>query len=86
MWTARLAEHGVALDTPGSVRGGPACWLLARLYREFGVMEAAAPLAIEALALELAVDFWRQGEAPCSRKPPPCLAEPGHVHGNVNTG
>jgi AraC family transcriptional regulator len=80
-WTTRLREHGVALESPGHVRGGLASWLQARLYREFCSMDAASPLAIEALALELAVETARHGErlgdpaAGTGKKPPPWLLQ-----------
>jgi AraC family transcriptional regulator len=80
-WTARLREHGVALETSSNQRGGLACALQARLYREFCSMDAASPLAIEALALEMAVETGRRVQRldPSSggggKEPPPWLAQ-----------
>ena len=80
-WTKRLCGHDVGLDRPGSLRGGSACWLHARLYREFRSMDTASPLAIEALALEMAVETARHGErfgdaaAGPGRRPPPWLQQ-----------
>lgn len=80
-WTNRLREHGVVLDTPGSLRGGLASWLHARLYREFRSMDAASPLAIEALTLEMAVETSRNGErlgeagSGLARRPAPWLVQ-----------
>jgi len=84
-WTKRLRDHGVVLDSPGSLRGGLACWLHARLYREFRSMDAASPLAIEALALEMAVETARHGErlgdadAGHGRRPAPWLLQATHL-------
>ncbi len=78
-WTSRLREHGVALGDPVSQRGEVACWLQSRLYREFRSMDAASPLAIEGLVLEMAVETSRQGsrvdDAAAGRKPPAWLAQ-----------
>jgi AraC family transcriptional regulator len=78
-WTSRLREHGVLLGDPVSQRGEAACWLQSRLYREFCSMDAASPLAIEALVLEMAVETSRHGrrldDAAAGRKPPPWLAQ-----------
>lgn len=80
-WTARLREHGVALESPGKLRGGLVCWLQALLYREFCSMDAASPLAIEALALEMAVETARHRKhlddatAGAGKKPPPWLLQ-----------
>jgi AraC family transcriptional regulator len=78
-WTARLREHGVALESPGNLRGGLVCWLQALLYREFCAMDAASPLAIEALALEMAVETARNGQRlgdiAADRKPPSWLLQ-----------
>jgi len=74
-WVARLREHSVRLDSPGNFHGGLVSWLITRLYNEFCVMGAASSLAIEALALELAVEVSRRKETLSERRQPPWLKQ-----------
>ncbi|HYX70405.1 MAG TPA: AraC family transcriptional regulator [Terriglobales bacterium] len=50
-------------------RGGPMSWLFRRLHREFRQQDAAAPLAMEGLALELLAEVLRWNAAPEARAP-----------------
>jgi AraC family transcriptional regulator len=61
----RLRCYSRAMDDPAEFHGGPPVWLATRLYDEFRRMDDLAPLAMEALALEIAVVSAR----------PPAMAE-----------
>jgi AraC family transcriptional regulator len=63
-WLANLRDYSVNLDRPVNFQGGSVSWLTAKLYRELYLMESASTLAIEALAVELAVEAARHTERP----------------------
>jgi AraC family transcriptional regulator len=58
-WVAKLRDYSVKLNQPGNFCGGSVSWLMAKLYREFHLMESASALVIEALTMELAVEASR---------------------------
>jgi AraC family transcriptional regulator len=59
-WLRQLREYAVCLDQPGSFQSPQIQWLVARLRNELAIMEPASSLAIEGLALELAVEASRR--------------------------
>ena len=59
-WLARLRAAAPVLERPADFRGGPPAWLALRLYDEFRAPDALAPLAAEALLLELLVEVSRR--------------------------
>ena len=69
-WMARLQEHSIMLDGPTNSNGGLAPWLMTRLYGEFCSMQSGSLLAIEALALEVAVETSRRKQMTAERRPP----------------
>jgi len=69
-WMARLREHSVVIDHPINFHGGVALWLATRLYNEFRAMQSDSGLAIEALALEIAVETSRRKKIASERQPP----------------
>jgi AraC family transcriptional regulator len=58
-WLNRLRELSVNLDMVKVFHGGPVGWLTLRLYREYLRMDEVSNIAIEGLALELAVEISR---------------------------
>lgn len=58
-WVERVRDYSKVLDTPNALRGLPAS-LGARLYHEFLLMDAVAPLVIESLLLEIVAVASRQ--------------------------
>jgi AraC family transcriptional regulator len=58
-WVRRLNGRAAVLGEPFAVRGGPAADVALRLYREFAAPDAATPLAVEGLALELLAELSR---------------------------
>ena len=74
-WIARLHSHSVVLDKPINFRGGLAIWLMTRLYNEFRAMQNGSLLAIEALALEIAIETSRQKKTDSERRPPHWLQQ-----------
>lgn len=67
---ARVREYAVILDDSRDFYAGKTAWLAARLYGEFRLADAAAPLAIEGLTLELMAEASRpQVNAPEHRPP-----------------
>jgi AraC family transcriptional regulator len=69
-WLARLQEHSVMLDHPANYASGVALSLMPRLYSEFRSMQSGSLLAIEALALEIAVETSRRKKITSERTPP----------------
>jgi AraC family transcriptional regulator len=67
---ANLRDYSVRLDQPGNFYGGSVSWLMAKLYREFRLMDTASKLVIEALTLELAVEVGRRRERLSDDQPP----------------
>lgn len=60
-----LRDHSLSLEQSLHCHGGPLAWLYLRLYREFQQKDAASPLAIEGLMLEMLAAVSRhQGEVP----------------------
>jgi AraC family transcriptional regulator len=70
-WAQRFHERAPALRNPADAQGGPPAVLALRLYREFRLMDAVAPLAIEGLVLEILAELARLA-APA--RVPPWLA------------
>jgi AraC family transcriptional regulator len=58
-WAQRFNECLPALRNPAAAQGGTPAFLGMRLYREFRLMDAVSPLAIEGLALEVLAELVR---------------------------
>ena len=69
----RLREYSPLLRTPRDISGGPIVHLAWRLYDEFHSVDAATPLALEGLALELLAASERPDPV-CAGRPPRWLA------------
>jgi AraC family transcriptional regulator len=69
-WLTRLQDHSVLLDEPANSAGGLTLSLMTRLYSEFCSMQSGSLLAIEALALEIAVETSRRKKIAAERQPP----------------
>src|SRR5262249_3874863 len=67
-WAQRINECAPALRNPADAQGGAAAFLGMRLYREFRLMDAVSPLAIEGLVLEILAELARLSAPP--RLPP----------------
>jgi len=52
-WAQRFNQCAPALRNPADAQGGTPAFLGMRLYREFRLMDAVSPLAIEGLVLEI---------------------------------
>lgn len=65
-----LAESAESLGRPGQFTGGIPVWLAASLYQEFHATDAAAPLAMEGLLLELLASVSRCDRSPQGRALP----------------
>lgn len=65
----RLHAYAPALDQPVLFAGGPAPWLMQRIYDEFRCTDAVSALAVEGLTLELLAVGARQG--PRAERTPP---------------
>jgi AraC family transcriptional regulator len=57
---SRSREYALMLDSPTEVKYGFSVWLAKRLYEEFYRMDAASPLVIEGLTLEMMADVSRR--------------------------
>jgi AraC family transcriptional regulator len=68
-----------ALDERHRVRGGRAGAVAHRLAREMLATDAAGPVAVEALALELVVELARAEDRPARRPPPRWLLDAEEV-------
>lgn len=64
-----LRSWSQVLDQVSHVRGGISSVLGMRIYKEFRLMDGAAPLAIEGLMLEMVADLSRRSSLPSKRKP-----------------
>jgi AraC family transcriptional regulator len=62
-WLRRVSEQAPVLTRPAEFHGGLVSGLGVRLYREFQLMDAVSPLAIEGLVLEIAAELSRQSRA-----------------------
>src|SRR5439155_25602864 len=69
-WLQRLRPYSIQFDQPADFQGGTLAVLALKLYREFEHMDAASPLAIEGLALEILAEATRRATPPSSRQPP----------------
>jgi AraC family transcriptional regulator len=58
-WAQRFNACAPALRDPADAQGGTPAYLGLRLYREFRLMDAVSPLAIEGLVLELLAELAR---------------------------
>jgi AraC family transcriptional regulator len=67
-WALRFKECMPALRNPADAQGGTPAFLGMRLYREFRLMDAVSPLAIEGLVLEILAELARHSAPP--RLPP----------------
>ena len=63
-WAQRFNECVPALGNPADAQGGTPAFLGMRLYREFRLMDAVSPLAIEGLVLETLAELVRLRTAP----------------------
>lgn len=63
-WLVQVREHSNIFDTPAAFEQGQPAQLALRLYRESHARDAAAPLAIEGLVLELLATVTRQSAQP----------------------
>lgn len=59
-WLAQVREHSTLFDTPATFEQGQSTQLALRLYHESHARDAAAPLAIEGMVLELLATATRQ--------------------------
>ncbi len=73
-WDAGSGDRGARFQVGVPLPGGPATWLAGRLYREFVAPDAASPLAVEAITLELLVELARRCAASSRRSPPAWMA------------
>jgi AraC family transcriptional regulator len=80
-WLARWQDFAAGLDWAAAFHGGALASLALRLYREFLRTDAAAPLAIEGLTLEILAEAWRGSVRGLDRTPPGWLAR---VHERVH--
>jgi AraC family transcriptional regulator len=71
----RVRECGLTLSSPADFHKGSLVWLASRVYNEYKNMDAASPLAIEALTLEMLVEVSRGFTVASERKPPPWLQQ-----------
>jgi AraC family transcriptional regulator len=70
-WLERVREQATVLDRPAEFQGGWPARLAARLYHEFREMDdAASPLAIEGIALEILAEAARRQHRAFERQPP----------------
>jgi len=69
-WMRRIEEYSGELNRPHEFKGGLPVWLAARIYSEFCEMDAAAPLAMEGLALELLTEASRHAASLPGYRPP----------------
>lgn len=56
-WTVHVREYGSRFDQPVCAQGGQIEWLGVRLYRQYKIADAVAPLAIQGIMLEIAGGF-----------------------------
>ena len=61
-WQKRLQSYSQWLSHPAEHKNDPVTWLSLNLHREFQKFDAATPLAVEALALELVSNIIRTGK------------------------
>jgi AraC family transcriptional regulator len=67
-WAQRLHEYLPLLRNPTEAHGGPPAVLALRLHREFRLMDAVSPLAVEGLVLTTLAELARLAAPP--RLPP----------------
>lgn len=84
-----LHSWSKALNQVSHARGGSLALLGMRIYKEFRLMDAATPLAIEGLMLELVAGLSRRRSISTERKPPRWLDRAREIleaefHDNVN--
>lgn len=84
-----LQPWSAALDHVTHVRGGTLSMLIMRIYKEFGLMDGASPLAIEGLMLEFLANLARQSKNPSKGKRPSWLEQAREIleadfHGSVS--
>jgi AraC family transcriptional regulator len=72
-WLERVRRESTVLDRPWDFVSGAPVRLAARLYREFQEPDAAAPLAMEGLLLEILAEASRDPGSAAGRKPPAWL-------------
>ena len=74
-WLKRVQQYLRLLDSPADFRGGRLAHLATRIYKEFRWIDDLSPLVIEALALEIIVESFRQAVGGTVHKPPPWLEQ-----------
>jgi AraC family transcriptional regulator len=67
---SRSREYSLMLDRPAEFKHGLPVWLAKRLYDEFHRMDAASPLVIEGLTLEMMAEVSRRHVKMSERKSP----------------
>jgi AraC family transcriptional regulator len=72
-WLERIRRHSAVLDETSDLHTGPAVRLAVRLYREYQEMDAASPLALEGLTLEVLAEASRRPLSAAERQPPAWL-------------
>jgi AraC family transcriptional regulator len=69
-WLDRVRAYSAVIDRPCDFRSGTPVGLTARLYREFQEPDAASPLAMEGLTLEILAEASRHPTSTAERKAP----------------
>jgi AraC family transcriptional regulator len=69
-WLERVRQHSAILDCPSDFQSGTPVRLATRLHREFQEMDAASPLAMEGLTLEILAEISRHPVSAAERRPP----------------
>lgn len=69
-WLDRAGQCSLALNQPVAFPSGSAVWLAARLYGELYATDAASPLVVEGLLLEIMAAVARDVPAGARNKPP----------------
>lgn len=68
-WLRHFREYSVIGEESVGLRGGSVAWLMSKLYYEFRRMDAASPLVIEGLTLEIIAEASRKSAASRNRTP-----------------
>lgn len=74
-WAERARQHSLALNRRVELSAGPAVWLAYRLYRERDATDAAFPIVVEGILLEIIGETLRHGPSGGARLPPPWLVK-----------
>jgi AraC family transcriptional regulator len=74
-WLDKIREYSLTADECVYTHGGLLGSLLLNLYKEFREMDAASPVAIEGIALEMLAEASRSHKVVSDRQPPPWLKQ-----------